>query len=163
MAREYETSERIESIAKELIPLYHGHLTTAKIAYLMKKAPEEKDGKTVPEKTRRYGKKMVMGTARSVPAMWYTLTGFDFVIEIDEVAWDILDLEQQTALVDHELCHCFIDEKGWYIRDHDVEEFVAVVKRHGAWKHEIHAMATEIQLRLPFEERQEAQPQTPVH
>ena len=151
MAVEYEVSERIEQVAKELIGLYHPHLAGAKIAYMMKKAPEEKDGKVAPQKQRRMGKKGVMGVARTVPALYYALTGFDFVIEIDEIFWDILDLDQQTALVDHELCHCVMDEKGFYVRDYDVEEFVAIVKRHGNWKHELEAMFEAMQMRLPFE------------
>lgn len=42
--------------------------------------------------------------------------------------------EEQRALLDHELMHCKHDEDGFYIADHDLEEFCEIVSRHGAWR-----------------------------
>ena len=61
-----------------------------------------------------------------------------FVIEIARQVWDIIPPEQQTALLDHELCHASVirDEEEvpkLSIRSHDVEEFSEIVGRHGLW------------------------------
>jgi hypothetical protein len=152
MAAEYEFSDRIETLAKDLIKQHHVHLSHAKIAYVMKLTPEEIGGTVKPQKPPRIGKHKAIGTARSLSTLQHLLSGYDFVIEVDEPRWDMLELEQQTALVDHELCHCARDEKGWYIKDHDVEEFVAVVERRGAWRHEIKSMVDAVQAFLPFDE-----------
>ena len=65
-----------------------------------------------------------------------------FVIEVSEEVWDHLKLPAKKALIDHELAHCEIetDEDGrtsLAIRGHDVEEFEAIVKRHGLWKQDV--------------------------
>jgi predicted metallopeptidase len=151
MAAEYEVSERVEEIAKDLIKVHHIHLASAKIAYLMKLTPRDKDGRIAIQAPQRIGKRKAIGTARNVPAIYYTLTGFDFIIEIDEYRWDILTIEQQIALVDHELCHCARDPKGFYIKDHDVEEFCAIVERHGAWRSDLVKMREAFQMVLPME------------
>jgi hypothetical protein len=145
---EYEQSERVEEIAKELITLHHPHLQTARIAYLMKQADPDK-----PPVIKRQGKHAKAGLARTVPALYYCLTGFDFIIEIREGWWDMLTLDQQTALVDHELCHCQRDDDGWYLVDHDVEEFRAILSRYGFWKDGLEQFVEAAQKPLPFESR----------
>jgi len=45
----------------------------------------------------------------------------------------------REALLDHELSHCDCTQdkagnKKWNIVDHDVQEFVSVVRRHGLWE-----------------------------
>jgi predicted LPLAT superfamily acyltransferase len=62
-----------------------------------------------------------------------------FVIEIAFDAWEILEKEQRVALVDHELCHCMMDEDSGKLimHPHDLEEFNAVVRRHGLWQPDV--------------------------
>lgn len=67
-----------------------------------------------------------------------------FVIEIASDMWGTddelgnrfgLSDAQRVALVDHELCHCTVNEDGVpTLLHHDVEEFGQVVERHGLWK-----------------------------
>lgn len=62
-----------------------------------------------------------------------------FVIEVAEDAWSLLDADQRKALLDHELCHFCLEESEegppeMALLDHDVEEFVAIMERHGAWE-----------------------------
>ena len=65
--------------------------------------------------------------------------------------------EQQKALIDHELCHAApaLDEHGsqketpdgfklWRIVKHDLEEFRAIVARHGFWKGDLQLFAREV-------------------
>ncbi len=62
-----------------------------------------------------------------------------FVIEVAEDTWALLDDRQRVALLDHELCHCTLDTDTdgppkMAMRDHDFEEFVEIMARHGAWE-----------------------------
>ncbi len=49
--------------------------------------------------------------------------------------------KQREALVDHELCHCYVDiVNGDYfpkLEEHDLTEFKGVVRRHGFWMSDI--------------------------
>lgn len=66
-----------------------------------------------------------------------------FVITIWQGAWNFaLDERQKKALTDHELCHLMaeeaMDKQGnetlkLSLLPHDLEEFNAVVRRHGMW------------------------------
>jgi hypothetical protein len=74
----------------------------------------------------------------------------DFVICLNQEAWAGFNANQRAALLDHELYHaarafdkngspkCDADGKPtWRCRKHDVEEFAAVVGRHGLWKEDL--------------------------
>jgi hypothetical protein len=76
---------------------------------------------------------------------------FDFIVILNYDAWQRMSAKQQTALLDHELCHGapMIDEKTgeqkkddrgrllWRMRKHDIEEFREVVERHGCYKRDL--------------------------
>ena len=144
----YEKSERIKEVAESLLKIYHQDVAHANIAYMMKMADKDSDG---PKTPARMGKHPAMAKARSLNALMNAVTGLDFIIEVDEVFWDVLELDQQIALIDHELCHLAVDEKGFYLRDHDIEEFCAVVKRHGCWMSNIRTFADAVQMNFTFE------------
>lgn len=66
------------------------------------------------------------------------------VIEIAEKEWVELTTAQRRALVDHELCHFVLDEdddgnETVSVVGHDLEEFRAVVERHGMWRPDVRA------------------------
>jgi len=152
MPREIEHSKRIKEIAETLIPQYHMHLSHAKIAFLMKKAPENSSG---PNPSKRARIRRAMATASACSHKMNILSGYDFILEVDEVYWDVLTLDQQMALIDHELSHMMKDEDGFYCADHDVEEFISIVERHGAWDRGLEAMHGVMQVVLPFEQNRE--------
>lgn len=66
--------------------------------------------------------------------------------------------EQRIALLDHELCHAapmlddrtqeqVVDERGrkvWRMVKHDIEEFGAIVQRHGLYKADLEKFGAEI-------------------
>lgn len=59
---------------------------------------------------------------------------YDFVIWVALDWWNRFKPEQKVALVDHELCHCYIDaDDKPKILPHDVEEFNCILERHGLW------------------------------
>lgn len=151
MPREFEQSDEIKQIAKRLIGEHHPHLKPAEIAYVMKKI---EPGKQAKPPAKRKGKKAIIASARKVPDLYRILCPYDFVLDVNEEFWSFMDEAQREALVDHELCHCMHDDDGWYIRDHDVEEFQAVIERRGLWQKELEdfvAAARADQKSLPFE------------
>lgn len=82
---------------------------------------------------------------------------YDFIILLNREVWMDSDFtaEKKRALLDHELCHAEIvlhkksgepkyDERGrnvWRIRKHDIEEFQAIVERHGCYKSDLESFA----------------------
>lgn len=97
-----------------------------------------------------------------------------FIIVINHDAWHNLLPDAKAALVDHELCHIARkartvldpetktlvnrwaeaeDPDSWSIREHDVEEFADIIRRHGLWETGVERFAEAIrendrQLRL---------------
>lgn len=76
------------------------------------------------------------------------------MILLNDTAWDGLTTSQREALIDHELCHAAIvldddgqpkkDDRGRLvcrIKKHDMEEFRAVVERHGLWTADLEQIA----------------------
>jgi len=57
-----------------------------------------------------------------------------YVIEVRSEPFAKLTAEGRKRRLDHALCHgAGLDEKGrWFTVDHDLEEFVQILKRHGA-------------------------------
>lgn len=81
----------------------------------------------------------------------------DFLIILDRAYWFAATPILREILVYHELTHCIhktdnygdkrydMDERPvWGLRGHDVEEFTAVVRRYGAWNHDIKSFCAAI-------------------
>jgi hypothetical protein len=118
----FEDAPDVENIARRLIPEHHTHLADAKIKYLGR------------EGAWSVGGKIRWGSAEKCSAKHRHLTGYDFIIIINVDVWGGLESKQKVALVDHELSHCGINDNGWCIWPHDVEDFASVVRRHGLWQ-----------------------------
>jgi hypothetical protein len=141
MATEYRDAPEVAKIAQDLITEHHPRLHAAHIEYIYRNPAASSDG--VPK----------LGTARKISGLNAFLSEYGrphLVIEIAEEEWQDLTPEQQTALVDHELCHCNWDEEKDEprLRPHDVEEFGAVIARHGLWSQRLKGFAERGQLRL---------------
>lgn len=146
MPATYSYAPEVAAIAVDLIAEHHQHLVESRIEYLMSSETPVKNGRAV------------WGTARVVsglaaffgqvyePAVSKTTGEIGsvpearpfFCIIISAPVWAELTSEQQTALVDHELCHFDVaeDKDGnpcLKTVGHDLEEFRAVVERHGLW------------------------------
>jgi hypothetical protein len=153
----YEASPEIEGVAERVIEEHHPHLAGARIAYLIRLLDRDPKGNLIlPKDPSRAGKKRWAGKARLVSTLWQALTGFDFVIEIKEQFWRFMRPEQKEALVDHELCHCGCDDDGYYVRNHDVEEFTAILERHGLWHGGLEEFVS-AQKQLPFPDVRDTQ------
>jgi hypothetical protein len=85
---------------------------------------------------------------------------FDFVIVLNQEIWEDpeFDREKKLALLDHEMTHVtrvldvdgepVVDTKNrpvWRVRKHDIEEFTAVISRHGCYKRDLEQFAEALQ------------------
>ena len=115
-------AEQVAKVAKPLIAAFHTELVNARIAYLFR------------EKMNRRGG-TIWGTAEKVSGKWELLAAHDFVITINWESWRALGYPARAALLDHELEHCGINDKGAYCMvPHDLEEFNSIVGRWGGWR-----------------------------
>jgi hypothetical protein len=115
-----------------LIATYHPHLgqVDKEIAILFR------------EKASKAGGKPVLGKTRKAPGILSILgdTEYKFIIELAADEWAGLSFDQQTALLDHHLCACRVEE------DEDTQDikcslappdfigYRGEVERHGIWR-----------------------------
>jgi hypothetical protein len=142
----YELISPDEFIYRDLLSLvkrHHSHLNDARIGMAWRRALKpDPDGR------------LVLGKCKKASDLDRELAAFDFVILLNQEAWNDLDHSQREALLDHELCHAQVartkdgdpkmDEKGrivYRLRKHDIEEFSEVVERHGLYKADLAAFA----------------------
>ena len=142
----YQENAEAAVIAAELIPTHHDHLEKAKLRYLFTERP-----------MRRHAKPLA-GKALKASGLLKHFGKADFLLVFDKETWDHLTPEQRTALVDHELCHCAVKhtkagEPRWFIQGHDLEEFRAIVERHGLWQPDVVDFGRAIQEVLPLQAR----------
>jgi Putative phage metallopeptidase len=102
---------------------------------------------------------LVLGKCHKASDLQRELSDYDYVILLNKEVWNDSKFSKRKkyALMDHEMCHAapVLDKKGrikkddrgrycWRMRDHDVEEFYEVVKRHGKWKRDLELFAKEL-------------------
>jgi hypothetical protein len=162
----FEEANEVKEIAEELIDKYHPHLKDAKelIGYYFRDGASDWAGK-----------------AKKCTAFERFVTGKMLFVFINSDAWKAMKHDQRVALVDHELCHFSrksiqnVDPmtgkwieiydpadkaESWSIREHDVEEFSDIIKRHGLWDTGIEKFAAAVreadyQMSLEDVEREE--------
>lgn len=128
MSKEWSKAEdTVGSIAKGLIPNYHGELASARILYVYVSEASSKGGH------EQYGR------VKKVSGFNEWALECDFLIEVALDKWNELEAHQRTALVDHLLERCTgeEDEKSgemrWKLREPEVQEFASILDRYGAW------------------------------
>lgn len=129
----YDASDDVVALARDIIQEYHSHLVEAKIKYLFRTGNWE------------VKKRETWGQAKKVGKEVNFLTGYDFIVTVHRDVWEQLNEEEKRALLDHELQHCSAgtDDAGnkiWYIQGHDVEDFYAIIRRHGLWSKALRKM-----------------------
>jgi len=125
-----ECGEEVYTLMNELINEYHLNLRNVKIKCLFYNKPRKRCGK------------IILGTAEAVSPKFNYLTNIDFIISIYENTWDTMAEQEKKALIDHELCHCFVgeDKHGnpvYKTIPHDFEEFKEIIERYGLWQDNI--------------------------
>lgn len=138
MATEYTDATEVDLIVKALVPTTHPHLADERIRCVFR------------DEHAKEGGKAIWGRARKISGLNAYLSGSAgakgddyFVIEIAQDIWAGLNRKECLALVDHELSHCGIKtnpktfEQTLCLLPHDVEEFQAVLERHGLWRRDV--------------------------
>lgn len=144
---EFSDAPEVEEIAQEQIPQWHDHLVNVRIKYVFRSIATKSNGKTVLAKARKVG-----GLTAFLADQDKSLATGDpfFVLEVAADMWKGRTEEEKRAIVDHELCHMWRDEDTGKlsIHPHDLEEFAAVVKRHGLITNDLKHFAKATQLTL---------------
>jgi hypothetical protein len=140
--RETQQGEGMYRLVDHYVEQYHEDLSDARIglAWCTSWRPDV-DGR------------LILGQCRKQSDLHREFMEFDFIILLSKDWWGDPNTtaEQREALIDHELCHAApalddrtgeqkVDERGrkvWRMRKHDIEEFSAVVHRHGIYKSDI--------------------------
>lgn len=137
MPKIYAEAENVEKEALSLIPMYHPELATARFKFVFVDKASMKNGKPVRGKVRR------------ITGVLEFLLDSDFLMEIALDQWNELSDVQRKALIDHllECCTGEEDENDggdmkWSVREPDVQEFSAILRRHGAWNDDLAAFAS---------------------
>lgn len=136
----YSPAPGVTDLVDQLVPTTHPHLEDAPIVSVFRDTAVISGGRITLAKARlisglnAYLAALASGDLTGHPEFGHSF----FCIEVAADQWADLDDHQRLALVDHELCHLDIwenedGERGLWIRGHDVEEFIAVARRHGAW------------------------------
>ena len=147
---DHEAKPQLEpyKLMAEIRKAHHPDIKEAKIVLAWQKGIKaDKDGHVM------LGKCIKIGDLQKELADW------DFVITLNFEVWQSkeFDKDKKMALLDHELMHADealdkngepkVDAKGrrtWRIRSHDVEEFSAIIERHGIWKRDLERFAEAI-------------------
>lgn len=124
---QFDPADEVEKLGKKLIPKYHSHLVSCKIAWLFKNKSMKSKGVEI------------AATAEKISKKHHALSGYHFLITVAYPTWKDLSDKQKLAVVDHELEHCFVEddektgEPKYSILPHDVEEFGSIIRRHGLY------------------------------
>lgn len=142
MAAEYTPAPDIViRIAKELIDQYHPWLQDASIGFLMRDRAPQSSGQIT------YGQ-----ASKVKPELRALGMDYDFLIWLAYDQFVNLSPKQRIAMIDHELCHCFMVGDKAQIRPHDITEFNCIIERHGFWWPSADATVVAIQPHLPLEQ-----------
>lgn len=115
-------SLEVIDIAERLIDNYHQRLHAVRIGFLFRESASLSKGM------------LVLGGAQLVPARLKPYMDYDFMIWLALEEFNHLESEQREALIDHQLCHCGVDEDDkLYLVGHNVEEFSIILNRYGFW------------------------------
>lgn len=125
-------SSDVQDVMKKLIANYHPDLALVvdEIAVLFR------------EKASKSGGRVILGKTKKAPNLLSILGDKDyrFILELAADEWQNLDGTQQTALLDHLLCHCGVEEDAktgdikYTIKSPDLNFFSAELERHGNWR-----------------------------
>lgn len=130
MAKYWRCPEEVVELTRKVIQEQHKHLFETNILLLFRDQAGKRAGKLVAATASKMSAKD-NAIANAMPP-------YAFKIEIANDLWLLSTDAWKEALIDHELCHCGGNsEDGWELHGHDIEEFSAIVDRHGLWKADV--------------------------
>jgi hypothetical protein len=141
-----EVPDSVLLLAQELVREHHPDLQDARIGIIFRETVAYSRGNPV------------LGHAQKTPEMMQVYLDFDFVIWIAADAWADMNESRRKALIDHLLCHCKMVEGVATMVGHDIEEFEAIINRHGLWSSNLVRIADTIkQMAFDLGEAKEAE------
>jgi hypothetical protein len=163
MATMWRPAKEPREIGEKLIEQHYSDISDSgvRVEWWFRNEASRKGGKLVLGSCTKITGRVAYMTQQGTLAEGYIEPKFlqYYVIEIAEDTWMELSAKQRVALVDHELSHILIehdDEDGFTYKtvSHDIEEFAAVLQRHGLWKPDLEWFARNIKgaMTLPFED-----------
>jgi hypothetical protein len=142
---DYERAPEVERLAKQIIDKSHPTLRGIRIEYVFREKAGLRHGRLVAGSAKKItGVNALLATpgARSSEDLEF------FLVTIARDVWDRSTASRRIALVDHELQHCHVQlddvtgEAVLAMRGHDIEEFAAIVQRHGLWTDDLEMFVT---------------------
>lgn len=153
----YARAPEVKTIADRLIKDVdeHKNLAHVRIEYVWRDKHAKSKGRTVLAAARKIGGINAFLAGSSAGLADDEANEPLFVIEVAADTWQRLTDDQRKALVDHELMHLIVEfdqdgEPKLAMRGHDLEEFAAIVRRHGLWKSDVIAFGSEVAEQLAF-------------
>lgn len=145
LSRDDETAAKVYDLLDKTIEKWHDHLSPERVAVAWHRGlTPNADGQ------------ILLGKCKIASELEREFHAFDVVIILNYEVWHDRETtdKARTALLDHELSHAVLklDKEGEPIEDyagrkklrnrkHDVEEFTAVVERHGTYKGDLQKFA----------------------
>lgn len=130
MAEYWQCPDEVYDLMVPIIEAHHEHLVDARILLLFRDQAAKKAGKLVAATASK-----MSGTDNAIAD---ATPPYTFKIIIANDLWTLNTDAWLEALLDHELSHCGGNsEDGWELLAHDLEEFSAIVERHGLWKADV--------------------------
>ncbi|MFP3883634.1 MAG: putative metallopeptidase [Actinomycetota bacterium] len=137
----YEPAPEVAEVATSLIAEFHSDLAQAPVVYVFRTPAMRSQDKTILGRALRVtgiDAFLCVLAAGDAADTLEEATSRDYafgVVEIARLQWEAATPDEKRALVDHELTHFRIDDDTGElkIRGHDVEEFISIADRHGAW------------------------------
>lgn len=129
------------SLAQNVIDTYHPYLKQAgaRFGFVFRSEPQKRKGSKV------------LAAVSVVSSQVKMHLDLDYLIWVSRDDWDDMSEKQRIALLDHEFCHCCMNEKfEWSTRDHDIQEFSIIIDRHGFWNDGLLRVAEVVQGHLPL-------------
>jgi predicted metallopeptidase len=130
-----EASQEVIHIAEDLISQYHPWLKPLNICFVFRKEAQKSKGK------------QVLGQVSKVPDKFHPFMEYDYMIWLAREEFEAMDLSDQTALIDHELCHIKLHDGAYTLVGHDFEEFYEIIQRYGLWDQRLQRIDRELTAR----------------
>jgi hypothetical protein len=139
MGRFRDADEDVLAVVRSVREEYFTSLQGAEIKVLMDTKKRTSGGKIVlgrMKKTTELEKHLSIGESGAGE-------GFDYIMYLDELAWDIGGEEDRRRLVRHELRHCEVQAEAanpYKVKGHDIEDFeeeIRLNQDHLSWGREL--------------------------
>lgn len=156
----FSDAPEVSEIARRLCEEHHPHVLRHRLECIFRSRHQKKLRSQVWATARVVrGREAFLATSPDRRAEIADELGEDwpldfFLIEVALDIWETLNDREKVALIDHELCHLTETDEDPPLpssRGHDLEEFAAVVDRHGLWEPSLREFATSVDLAIQRE------------